>query len=134
MTVTGPKALGTIRSFRRQPLERGLNAGLLRTENDLCVYVLKPGDSSKRMVVVNPAESWSDFLKCIGDKLKVNVLRVFNKRDEMKKLSDLSQGDILAIQHGSPRSAHVKEPGKASAARCTTLGKTLSPDYAAVHG
>jgi serine/threonine protein kinase len=76
----------------------GLDESIKRGAHDVCVYVTRPGESTKRMVAVKPSESWQAFLHSVSARLDVQVGRVFNSHDEIKRVADLVQGDILFVK------------------------------------
>jgi len=84
--------------------------GYKRTANDTCVYVTKPGDATKKMIVVRTGESWDWFLQCVSLKLDIQARRIFNTHDEINQVSDLVQGDVLYVQPGNYDDGSPKSP------------------------
>jgi len=57
------------------------------------------------MVTVKPGDSWLQFLSAASARLDLEVCRVFNSHDEIKRIADLVQGDILFVKIVSPGNA-----------------------------
>ena len=85
-----------------------LDESYKRGANDTCVYVTRPGETAKKMVTVKPGDSWQTFLNTCSARLDMEVGKVFNSHDEIKRVADLVQGDILFVkivwQEASPSS------------------------------
>ena len=75
-----------------------LHESLKRGVADTCVYVTRPGESTRKMVTVKPGDSWQIFLQHVGARLDMTVARVFNSHDEITCTADLVQGDILFVK------------------------------------
>ena len=78
-----------------------------RSAIDTCVYVQMPGESSKKMIVVRPGQTWQEFLENVSIKLDIQATRVFNTHDEITRISDLVQGDILFVKATTASSSHL---------------------------
>jgi len=87
-----------------------LDEALKRGAHDVCVYVTRPGEATKKMVAVKPSDTWQAFLHAVSARLDVQVGRVFNSHDEIKRVADLVQGDILFVKAVSSDSMSPGSP------------------------
>ena len=108
---TGEASLGAIR------MAHLIDESCKRSATDTCVYVTRPGQSTRKMISVKPGESWQTFLNNASAKLGVQVGAVFNSHDEIKRVADLVQGDILFVKvvadEDSPSSPHSLQGSRA---------------------
>jgi len=88
-----------------------------RSAADTCVYVTRPGQTTRKMVTVKPGDSWQTFLANASARLDMQVGAVFNSHDEIKRIIDLVQGDILFVKVAadaeSPSSPHALQGSRA---------------------
>lgn len=80
------------------PLPVFLDDSYKRCANDTCVYVTRPGDAGKKMVPIKKGDSWQTFLNTCSVRLDMEVSKVFNSHDEIKRVANLVQGDILFVK------------------------------------
>eukprot|EP00960_Hanusia_phi_P045360 757182-Hanusia_phi.AAC.4 len=69
-----------------------------RCTQDMVIYVCTSGDNRKRMINLSKGDSWSDFFRKAQKKLEIPIARVFNLHDEVKRLVDVVQGDVLRVK------------------------------------
>ena len=57
-----------------------VDESLKRSSNDICLYITKPGEGSRKMVLYKPGDTWQTFLDAVSSRLVSRARTSHNAR------------------------------------------------------